>query len=377
MRIVIAVATALVVLFLVAAFHPLAVEEPELTFLSDQEFEQVSLAVSEAPGYFDTDNLISNEVSYVHVIPKLKEMTREGGAYIGVGPDQNFTYMVHVRPAFAAIIDVRRDNLLQQLYFKQIIELSSDRWQYLSYLFGKKIPGEFQADPQADVRLLAEHFRSFPSVPEFFEANFLEIWSAIRTRFPSLTRDEDRATVHAIGRTFFEENLQLRFRSHGRRPRPYYPTYEQLILERDDRGELNHYLNSESGFQFLKQIQSRNQVVPVVGDFAGPKAVRSVGEYLQERGYVVSAFYLSNVESYLFQDGRFPVFIDSLKRLPIDRDSVMIRSYFNYRRLHPQTRPGYVVTSVLQRMETFLRLQEERPYRSYWDVVSRDFIARP
>ena len=374
MRGVTAAVTALIVLFLVAAFHSFAVQEPGAVFLTDQEFEQVSLAVSEAPGYFDTDNLISNEISYVHVIPKLKVVTREGGAYLGVGPDQNFTYIVHVQAAFAVIIDVRRDNLLQQLFFKQIIESSTDRWQYLSSLFGKTIPAGFPADAQADVTALIESFRSFSSDPTLFEENFLEIWSAIRTRFPRLTREEDRTTVHNMALAFFEENLQLRFRSHGRRPRPHYPTYEQLITEEDDRGGLNHYLNSESGFQFLKQIQSRNQVVPVIGDLAGPKAVRSVGEYLQRRGHRVSAFYVSNVESYLFQDGRFPVFIENLSHLPMDRDSVIIRSYFNYRRLHPQARPGYVVTSILQRLEGFLRLHEERPYRNCWDVVSRDFI---
>ena len=376
MRGIIVAVTFLTALFLVAAFHPVAVQEPSLASLTDPELEQLSLAVSEAPGYFDTDNLISNEVSYVHVIPKMKEVTHKGGAYLGVGPDQNFTYMVHIRPAFAVIIDLRRENLLQQLYFKQIIESSVDRWQFLSYLFGKKMPGGFQANAQADVIHLTEHFRSFSSDPEFFETNFLEIWSAIRARFPRLTRDEDRRTVQEIARAFFEENLQLRFRSYGRGPRPYYPTYEQLIRAEDDRGEMNHYLNSESGFQFLKQIQSRNQVVPVVGDFAGPKAVRGVGEYLQSRGYVVSAFYLSNVESYLFQDGKFPVFMDNLSHLPIDRDSVIIRSYFNYRQLHPQTRPGFMVTSILQRLESFLELQEERPYRNYWEVVSRDFIDK-
>jgi hypothetical protein len=308
------------------------------------------------------------------VIPKLREVAQKGGAYLGVGPDQNFTYMVHAQPEFAVIIDLRRDNLLQQLYFKQIMEVSVDRWQYLSYLFGKQIPSGFQIDAQADVTTLAEHFRSFSSDPELFETKFFEVWSAIRTRFPRLTRDEDRTTVHDIARGFFEENLQLRFRSHGRRSRPYYPTYEQLITQEDDQGGLNHYLNSESGFQFLKKIQSRNQVVPVIGDFAGSKALRRVGEYLENRSYRVSVFYLSNVESYLFQDGRFPVFIENLGHLPIDRDSVIIRSYFNYGRLHPQTRSGYVVTSILQRLESFLQLHKERPYRNYWDVVSRDFM---
>ncbi|MEE8349016.1 MAG: hypothetical protein V3R94_05575 [Acidobacteriota bacterium] len=375
MRGVTAALTALIFLSLVAVFYPWAAQVPDATFLTDQELEQVSLAVSGAPRYFDTDNLISNEISHVHVIPKLREVTRKGGAYLGVGPDQNFTYMVHVQPQFAVIIDVRRDNLLQQLFFKQIIEFSADRWEYLSYLFGKQIPSGFQADVQADAATLVEHFRGFSSSSELFEAHFNEIWSAIRTRFPRLTREDDRATIRHIAGAFFEENLQLRFRSHGRRSRSYYPTYQQLITEADGQGGLNHYLNSESGFQFLKQLQSRNQVVPVIGDLAGPKAVRSVGKYLEKRGYLVSAVYLSNVESYLLQDGRFPAFIENLSYLPMDRDSVVIRSYFNYRRVHPLTRPGYVVTSLLQRLETFLHLQQERPYRDYWDVVSRDFMA--
>jgi hypothetical protein len=48
-------------------------------------------ALSEAPGYFDTDNLISNERSYLDVIPALKARGVHGGGYIGVGPDQNFS----------------------------------------------------------------------------------------------------------------------------------------------------------------------------------------------------------------------------------------------------------------------------------------------
>src|SRR5437868_1817447 len=105
--------------------------------LTDSAFAQLSARLSEAPGFFDTDNLISNEDSYLHVIGTLKRVGVTGGAYIGVGPDQNFSYIAAVRPRVAFIIDIRRDNLLEQLLFKSIFSLSRNRLEYLCFLFGK------------------------------------------------------------------------------------------------------------------------------------------------------------------------------------------------------------------------------------------------
>lgn len=354
--------------------QPSQEERKEAETLADQEFEQLSLELSEEPGYFDTDNLISNETSYQQVLPKLQEVTRAGQVYLGVGPDQNFTYIAQVRPDTAIIIDLRRDNLLQHLYFKQVIEASRDRWQYLSFLFGKEIPQDFQPDPSADVTDLVGHFRSLSSEREFFEENFLEVWSSIRRRFPRLIREEDYHVLHGMATAFFEENLQLKFRSHGRRPRLHYPTYEQLLIETDGRGEMRNYLNAERDFQFLRKMQLENRIVPVIGDLAGPEAMRGIGKYLKKQDSVVAAFYVSNVEFYLFGDGRFPLFLENLKSLPVDESSVLIRSVFNHWQRHLETLPGYYVTTMMQRIEGLLGLYQERPYRNYWDVVTSDYI---
>ena len=80
-------------------------------------------AASEPGGYFDTDNLISNESSYLQVVPELRRAGISGGAYLGVGPDQNFTYIAEIRPAIAFIVDIRRDNLLLHLLFKALFQL--------------------------------------------------------------------------------------------------------------------------------------------------------------------------------------------------------------------------------------------------------------
>src|SRR3954468_7196221 len=103
-------------------------------------FASTIAALSERPGYFDTDNLISNERSYLQVVPELKRRGVRGGAYIGVGPDQNFSYIADVRPSVAFIIDVRRDNLLLHLLFKALFALSRSRAEYLAQLTGRPVP---------------------------------------------------------------------------------------------------------------------------------------------------------------------------------------------------------------------------------------------
>jgi hypothetical protein len=94
----------------------------------------------------------------------------------------------------------------------------------------------------------------------------------------------------------------------------------------DERGAPRSFLASEAAYQSLRDLELHNLVVPVVGDFGGPKAIRAVGQYLKTVGGVVSAFYLSNVEQYLVQDGKWEAFCRSVATLPLDGSSTFIRS---------------------------------------------------
>ena len=98
------------------------------------------------------------------------------------------------------------------------------------------------------------------------------------------------------------------------------------MMQTDWEGAPHSYLASEANFRLLKGMQERNLIVPVVGDFAGPKALRAVGRYMREHGATVSAFYVSNVEQYLFQDGVFDEFVRNVATLPLDASSMFIRS---------------------------------------------------
>ena len=77
----------------------------------------------------------------------------------------------------------------------------------------------------------------------------------------------------------------------------------------------------------MRDLHLRNLIVPVSGDFAGPRAIRGIGSWLKSRGGIVSAFYVSNVEQYLFRDGKAPTFYDNVATLPINEESIFIRPY--------------------------------------------------
>src|SRR5262245_26151466 len=132
----------LVVGFLIAALAGLYAARTATQPAAASAFARLIAALSERGGYFDTDNLISNESSYLQVIPELRQRRIHGGAYIGVGPDQNFTYIAETRPAIAFIVDIRRDNLLLHLLFKALFQTSRTRVEYLAQLFGRPAPAE-------------------------------------------------------------------------------------------------------------------------------------------------------------------------------------------------------------------------------------------
>src|SRR5262245_49532935 len=108
--------------------------------LTNEEFWKLSQEMSEPNGYFQSDNLVSNEITLQWVIPELLTRVKRGGVYLGVGPEQNFTYIAAIRPKMVFITDVRRGNLCMHLMYKAIFELSKDRADFVELLFNKKRP---------------------------------------------------------------------------------------------------------------------------------------------------------------------------------------------------------------------------------------------
>jgi hypothetical protein len=340
----------------------LSLSQPATTFAA-------SIAnLSEPAGYFDTDNLISNERSYLQVIPDLRRLSVRGGAYIGVGPDLNFSYIAEVRPAIAFIIDVRRDNLLLHLLFKALFELSGTRLEYIAHLTGRPLPPAVNGWRGAPIDRLIGYFDKSPVSREAVDARRARIDEAIRRTGVPLTAD-DLATIAAFHRRFMEDGLSLRFNSAGRPPQAHYPTYRDLLLETDSSGSQTNYLASEETFQFVKSMQAQDRIVPVVGDVSGPSALQAVGRAIAARGERLSAFYVSNVEFYLFGQGAFPRFVANLRGIPRSKQAVLIRSVFG--RYSTFGRPGDASQSQVHGLDDLLDGYENGRYRSYGELVGR------
>src|SRR6266704_2668747 len=108
--------------------------------LTDEQFWKLSNGFSEQDGIFRSDNLLSNELAFQYVIPELVEQAKQGRVYMGVGPEQNFTYIAALRPAMAFIVDIRHGNLDVHLLYKALFELSKDRAEFVARLFSRKRP---------------------------------------------------------------------------------------------------------------------------------------------------------------------------------------------------------------------------------------------
>jgi hypothetical protein len=322
-------------------------------------------ALSEPGGYFDTDNLISNERSYLQVLPALRGGDVRGGAYIGVGPDQNFTYIAAVRPTIAFMVDVRRDNMLLHLLLKALFSLSATRAEYLALLFGRPTPAPGAKDDS--IQQLVAWIDRTPADVRAIGGLRSRVDAAVKAAGVPLS-EEDFATIDRFHRRFIEAGLDLRFHSTGRPPQSHYPTYREMLVDTDSGGRAGNYLASEEAFQYVRRLQVRDLVLPVVGDLSGPTALVAIGRFLNGRGERLSAIYTSNVEYYLFRNGSFAQFAQNLERIPRTPGAVVIRSIFRpYAWLG--ARPGDGSVSTVQKVDDLLRRFDAGTIRRYDELI--------
>ncbi len=337
--------------------------------LTDRAFWQMVVDFSEPSGTFRSDNLVSNERTFQVVIPELKTRTPPGGVYVGVGPDQNFTYIAALQPRMAFVIDIRRQNMLLHLMYKAIIEMSSDRSEFLSRLFSRERRGN--VDRNAPPEMLFEAFDAAPPREAQFQKNLQAINERLVKHHGFALSAEDLRSIEYVYHAFFVGGPDLRY-SFPQQSGLRFPTYADLMMTTDGAGRNHSYMASESSFRVLREIERNNLLVPLVGDFGGDKAIRRVGEYLREHGATVSVFYTSNVEQYLFQSDAWVQFVASVATMPIDPASTFIRSFFNLRFRSPQDiNAGPQAETLLDPIAGMLSAYRAGELRTYNDVVQR------
>ena len=300
--------------------------------LTDAEFWQLASTSSEADGTFHSENLVSNEADFQRLIPSLRGRRCPDACTSGVGSEQNFSYIAAVRPSFAFIVDIRRGNFDLQLLYKALFELSADRADFvvapvLATAAGRAHEG---LDRGGDLRGLRA--RSPPNRDALHPQPRAARGTSRRRRTASRCPPSDRRGLAYVYDAWFTNGPDIHYELNngggfgGRGGPGGFPTYADLMTSADDRGQNRSFLGSESNFAVVKALETRNLLVPVVGNFGGAKALAAVATYLRRTGQTVSTFYVSNVEQYLRQDGLWEQFCRNASAFPIDGSSVFIRS---------------------------------------------------
>ena len=294
--------------------------------LSDEQFWKISTEFSEPDGYFRSDNLLSNELTYPYILPELTKTAPPSGAYVGVGPEQNFNYIAAQKPKMAFIVDVRQDNLRLHLIYKALFELANDRADFVSLLFARRRPPGLTAASSPDQIFAA--YAMVESSDELYRANLKAIGDELIEMHGFAITPGDLNRIEKIYGAFTAFGPEIRYSSSGGGGFGGFnqPSYADLMTAGDVDGHPASYLATEQSFRVLKDLETKNLLVPVVGNFGGPKAIRAVAQYLKEHSAVVSAFYLSNVEMYLNQQNLWDNFCRNVAALPLDARSTFIRS---------------------------------------------------
>jgi hypothetical protein len=358
--------------------------------LADSTFWRLMNEYSEPWGTFRSENFVSNETSLQWVIPELTRRIAPGGVYLGVAPDQNFTLITAVRPSIAFIVDIRHQNAMQHLMYKALIETSNDRAEFLAKLFARApLQG---VDTASSVTAMFEALAKQPADSARYRENLKSILARLTEVHRFALSDSERVSLGCVYGAFFTQgpDITYNYSSECRNPGPYgfpypvgtgggggqgaggmgrfgfrMPTYQGMVVETDSVGVNWSYLGSEARFRALKSMQERNLIVPLTGNFAGPRSIRAVGDWVRARGAKVTTFYVSNVEQYLFQQGdEAPRFYENVATLPIDSTSTFIRSFaggrfmiadslFTLRPQSPNGRSLQLVSSIEETLRAF------------------------
>ena len=337
--------------------------------LSDADFWRLVTELSEPGGFFRSDNFVSNETSFQYVIPELQRATRPGGVYLGVAPDQNFTYLIALKPRIAFIVDIRRQNMIHHLMYKAMIEMAPDRAGFMSLLFARARPEGL--DSASTPEALFNAYANVATDTVQYAKNLAAVLDWLTERHGFALTGTDLQSLDYVYRAFATAGPDITYAFPGGGGRGFgrWPSFAQLMLESDGQGVNRSYLASEMNYRALREMQTKNLLVPLVGNFSGDKTLKAVGRYLREHGATVTAFYTSNVEQYLFQQGDdWNRFYANVATLPLDSTSTFIRSLSNgngFRPGSPNSRSVQLLSSI---QETLKAVQDGR-VQTYYDMI--------
>jgi hypothetical protein len=288
--------------------------------LRDRQLWELITALSEPAGTFTlSDNFVSNEP---RVAENVRWLRPAGGVYVGVGPEQNFSYIARLQPSMAFVVDIRRENRDLHLLYKALFELSSDRADFVSRLFSRRRPTALEST--ASVEEIFRRYDGVAASPEEYDRNAILIRQRLISTHGFPLSNPELESIERALKAFYTDGPEIQFWG-ARSVQARRPSYRQLMTATDLIGQSRSFLATEAAFRFVKDLELRNRIVPVVGDFGGVGAIRRVGDYVRGHSDVITAFYASNVAVYLTNE-QTRAFCGNLSTLPAARDAWFIES---------------------------------------------------
>lgn len=211
---------------------------------------------------------ISNEHSHFVWHAPLQAL---GGAYLGVGTDQNYLLAGWARPELLLLVD----------FDASIVDLHR---AYRVAFTAAASPAEFLAlwSPAGAAAHAAHIVAAYPD-PD------------LQARVLAAQRTARRLVHH---------RLRTTLRVHG------------------DRG-IATYLDDAAQYEHLRRLWQEDRVLPIRGDLTGDAALVDIAAALRAAGLTLSVLYLSNAEQYF---DFVPSFRRNVLALPMDERSVVLRT---------------------------------------------------
>jgi hypothetical protein len=264
---------------------------------------------------------MSNEDSLEFVVPSLVRRLPRAEAYLGVGAEQNFTYLAALQPSVAIIVDIRRENMLELLMYKALFEQAPDRADFVSQLFSRVRPDGVGAS--TNVAVLFDAFGSAAPDAPLFERTSRAIMTTLTETHHFALEPADRAAIIGMLDTFRRLGPGA-LKGYGDRTNL---TYAEMMAVSDLDGQARGFLATESNYRAVRALEQRNLIIGITGDFAGDRALSGIAAFLKGRHTNVGVFYVSNVERYLFEQGDHGrQFYRNVAALPLEPSSAFIRS---------------------------------------------------
>src|SRR4051812_3016541 len=193
------------------------------------------LRLSEPAGYFPSENVVSNETSYLQVLDAIRREGVKGGAYIGVGPDQNFSYVAALKPRVAFMFDIRRDAMIEHQLFKAVFAMSRTRLEYLCVLLARPAPANVADWKDSSIASLVRFIDATNASVELAKSSEIAIEARARG-FGIPLSDTDIGILALYRSAFIRFGLDVQYSSLNGNMVSAMPAWRDLLLEVDRAG---------------------------------------------------------------------------------------------------------------------------------------------